>query len=50
MRVMAETAKIHQLELYYMTKQIGRSGFIGNFIKEHGIHKAVAVDVDKPPT
>ncbi|WP_416729908.1 YhfX family PLP-dependent enzyme [Fictibacillus sp. JL2B1089] len=42
-----KTAKEHDICLYYMTKQIGRSGFIGNFIEKNGIEKAVAVDIDE---
>jgi predicted amino acid racemase len=42
-----KTAKENNLNLYYMTKQIGRSGFIGKFIEKNGIERAVAVDMDE---
>jgi predicted amino acid racemase len=41
------TAKEHGLNLYYMTKQIGRSGFVGQTIEKSGIQRAVAVDIDE---
>lgn len=44
---LAHTATTHHLRLYYMTKQIGRSGFIGQVIQQSGIEKAVAVDIDE---
>ncbi|TSB48552.1 alanine racemase [Alkalicoccobacillus porphyridii] len=44
---LSETASEHSLSLYYMTKQIGRSGFIGDIIARNGIEKAVAVDIDE---
>jgi predicted amino acid racemase len=44
---LSETAKENGISLYYMTKQIGRSGFIGKFIEENGIERAVAVDIDE---
>jgi predicted amino acid racemase len=44
---LSETAKDNGISLYYMTKQIGRSGFIGKFIEENGIDRAVAVDIDE---
>ncbi|MCM2533327.1 YhfX family PLP-dependent enzyme [Neobacillus pocheonensis] len=46
-RRLSETAKEHDLHLYYMTKQIGRSGFVGNVIEQNGINRAVAVDIDE---
>jgi predicted amino acid racemase len=44
---LSKTAKENDFSLYYMTKQIGRSGFIGKFIEENGIDRAVAVDIDE---
>jgi predicted amino acid racemase len=44
---LSKTAKEHDISLYYMTKQIGRSGFIGKIIEENGIDRAVAVDIDE---
>jgi predicted amino acid racemase len=44
---LSETAHENDISLYYMTKQIGRSGFIGKFIEENGIERAVAVDMDE---
>lgn len=46
-RMLSETAKEHDLNLYYMTKQIGRSGFVGQMIEKNGIDRAVAVDIDE---
>ncbi|WP_409291864.1 YhfX family PLP-dependent enzyme [Peribacillus sp. SCS-37] len=46
-RELTKSAKEHGLNLYYMTKQIGRSGFIGRIIEENGIERAVAVDIDE---
>lgn len=43
----SQTAKDHDLNLYYMTKQIGRSGFVGQIIQNNGIERAVAVDIDE---
>lgn len=47
---MAETAKNHDFTLYFMSKQLGRLPFIGQFIAEHGIEKAVAVEFDEAKT
>lgn len=44
---LSKASKQHGVQLYFMTKQIGRSGFIGNWIAQHGIEKAVAVDFDE---
>jgi predicted amino acid racemase len=44
---LSETARENDISLYYMTKQIGRSGFIGKFIEQNGIDRAVAVDIDE---
>ncbi|WHY70098.1 alanine racemase [Fictibacillus enclensis] len=44
---LSRCAKEHDLQLYYMTKQIGRSGYIGQVIEKNGISKAVAVDIDE---
>jgi predicted amino acid racemase len=46
-RELSKSAKEHGLSLYYMTKQIGRSGFVGRMIEQNGIEKAVAVDIDE---
>lgn len=46
-RCLNQTAEEYGLNLYYMTKQIGRSGFVGNAIRRNGIKMAVAVDVDE---
>ncbi|MBU8596179.1 amino-acid racemase [Shouchella clausii] len=45
--ILAKTAEEHGMTLYYMTKQIGRSGFVGKHIEKSGIHKVVAVDIDE---
>ncbi|URT70707.1 YhfX family PLP-dependent enzyme [Cytobacillus firmus] len=47
---LAETAKNHDFTLYFMSKQLGRLPFIGKFIAEHGIEKAVAVEFDEAKT
>ncbi|MBG9547439.1 YhfX family PLP-dependent enzyme [Cytobacillus firmus] len=47
---LAETAKNHDFTLYFMSKQLGRLPFIGQFIAEHGIEKAVAVEFDEAKT
>ncbi|PLT29865.1 YhfX family PLP-dependent enzyme [Peribacillus deserti] len=44
---LSESAAEHGLNLYYMTKQIGRSGFAGHIIENSGIERAVAVDIDE---
>ncbi|HEY4553750.1 MAG TPA: alanine racemase [Bacillaceae bacterium] len=49
-KALAKSAKKHGVELYFMSKQLGRLPFIANFIKEHGIEKAVAVDFDEGKT
>jgi predicted amino acid racemase len=46
-RKLSQTAKEHGLNLYYMSKQIGRSGFVGRAIEQNGIERAVAVDIDE---
>jgi predicted amino acid racemase len=46
-RKLSQTAKEHELNLYYMSKQIGRSGFVGQAIEQNGIERAVAVDIDE---
>ncbi len=43
-RKLSEAAKKHNIELYMMTKQIGRNAEIAKCIAESGIEKAVAVD------
>ncbi|MBG9654562.1 YhfX family PLP-dependent enzyme [Cytobacillus firmus] len=47
---LAKTAKNHDFTLYFMSKQLGRLPFIGQFIAEHGIEKAVAVEFDEAKT
>ncbi|MFE4520874.1 YhfX family PLP-dependent enzyme [Cytobacillus firmus] len=47
---LSETAKNHAFTLYFMSKQLGRLPFIGQFIAEHGIEKAVAVEFDEAKT
>jgi predicted amino acid racemase len=47
---LADTAKNHDFTLYFMSKQLGRLPFIGKFIAEHGIEKAVAVEFDEAKT
>ncbi len=47
---LAETAKNHDFTLYFMSKQLGRLPFIGQFIAEHGIERAVAVEFDEAKT
>lgn len=46
-RSLSQAALSDDLSLYYMTKQIGRSGYIGRIIEHEGIPKAVAVDIDE---
>jgi predicted amino acid racemase len=46
-KALSQSAAEHEVNLYYMTKQIGRSGFIGRTIEQNGIEKAVAVDIDE---
>jgi predicted amino acid racemase len=46
-QLISKTAKEHGLHLYYMTKQIGRSRFVGQVIQRNGIERAVAVDIDE---
>ncbi|MBD1382910.1 YhfX family PLP-dependent enzyme [Metabacillus arenae] len=46
-RVLKKTSIEHGMKLYYMTKQIGRSGFVGKVIEQNGIEQAVAVDIDE---
>ncbi|CAM3571110.1 YhfX family PLP-dependent enzyme [Aeromicrobium ponti] len=47
---LARTANEHSFQLYFMSKQLGRLPFIGRFIAEHGIQKAVAVEFDEAKT
>lgn len=46
-RALAKSAETNSVKLFYMTKQIGRSGFVGKTIQRNGIEKAVAVDIDE---
>ncbi|GGJ42181.1 alanine racemase [Virgibacillus salexigens] len=46
-RMIADTAKQYGMELYFMSKQLGRLPQIAKFIQENGIKKAVAVDFDE---
>src|SRR5699024_11105414 len=43
----AGAASKNDIELYYMTKQLGRISHIADIIEDHGIPKAVAVDFDE---
>ncbi|WBX79761.1 alanine racemase [Virgibacillus salarius] len=45
--MLADTAKKHGMELYFMSKQLGRFPEVVNYIVESGIKKAVAVDFDE---
>lgn len=47
---LARTASEHDFQLYFMSKQLGRLPLIGQFIAEHGIKKAVAVEFDEAKT
>lgn len=44
---LATVANEHNVELYFMSKQLGRFPEVANIIKESGIKKAVAVDFDE---
>ncbi|ASN04539.1 YhfX family PLP-dependent enzyme [Virgibacillus necropolis] len=44
---LATAAEKYNLELYFMSKQLGRFPEIANIIAENGINKAVAVDFDE---
>ncbi|WP_100011303.1 YhfX family PLP-dependent enzyme [Lentibacillus sediminis] len=44
---LAETAADHDMELYFMSKQLGRIPALAAIIAENGIDKAVAVDFDE---
>ncbi|PZN06672.1 MAG: hypothetical protein DIU69_12915, partial [Bacillota bacterium] len=46
-RLLAETAAVHGLRLYFMTKQIGRVPEAVAAIRRGGIEKAVAVDMEE---
>ncbi len=46
-RALSEVAEQYDMKLYYMTKQIGRSGYAGMLIEQCGIRQAVAVDIDE---
>ncbi|KMJ59078.1 amino acid racemase [Bacillus sp. LL01] len=46
-QALSRSASEHGITLYYMTKQIGRSPFIGQIIELNGIEKAVGVDIDE---
>lgn len=43
-KTIVETARENNIELYMMTKQIGRNPIVANAIAQNGIKKAVAVD------
>lgn len=47
---LSECAGKHGMTLYFMSKQLGRLPYIGRFIHEYGIDKAVAVDFDEAKT
>lgn len=44
---LVKTATTHGLELYFMSKQLGRFPALANIIVEAGLKKAVAVDFDE---
>jgi predicted amino acid racemase len=46
-QALSRSASDHGITLYYMTKQIGRSPFIGQIIEQNGMEKAVGVDIDE---
>ncbi|WLR55389.1 YhfX family PLP-dependent enzyme [Mesobacillus subterraneus] len=46
-RLLAESARTHGIQLYFMSKQLGRLPEIGLKIAENGIEKAVAVEFDE---
>ncbi|WP_273851231.1 YhfX family PLP-dependent enzyme [Guptibacillus spartinae] len=46
-RSMAKAAKENDFALYFMSKQLGRIGELGNWIAEHGIEQAVAVEFEE---
>ncbi|RSL31513.1 YhfX family PLP-dependent enzyme [Salibacterium salarium] len=43
-KIIAQSARKTNIELFFMTKQIGRNPILAHAIKEAGIEKAVAVD------
>lgn len=47
---LAQSASQHDFQLYFMSKQLGRLPDIGQFIEQHGIKKAVAVEFDEAKT
>lgn len=47
---LSKTAKEYGFNLYFMSKQLGRIPYIGKFVEEYGIEKAVAVDFDEAKT
>ena len=46
-KLLAESANAHGIQLYFMSKQLGRLPQIGLMISENGIEKAVAVEFDE---
>lgn len=44
---LADTAADNNMELYFMSKQLGRVSELGDIIVENGLNKAVAVDFDE---
>ncbi|WP_318246496.1 alanine racemase [Guptibacillus algicola] len=44
---MARAAEENEFSLYFMSKQLGRIGELGQWIAEHGIKKAVAVEFEE---
>ncbi len=46
-RSMADAAKENGFILYFMSKQLGRIGELGNWVAKHGIEKAVAVEFEE---
>ncbi|WP_210366133.1 YhfX family PLP-dependent enzyme [Bacillus sp. REN3] len=46
-RLLAQSAKTHGVQLYFMSKQLGRLPQIGRLIADNGIEKAVSVEFDE---
>ncbi|SDI74982.1 YhfX family PLP-dependent enzyme [Natribacillus halophilus] len=49
-RALSNRAKAHDIELFFMTKQLGRLPHLARWIAENGIEKAVAVEWDEAKT
>lgn len=46
-KTMAKAAQTNNFNLYFMSKQLGRIGVLGDWISQHGIEKAVAVEFEE---